>query len=88
MATRSFARFRTRLDAIGLLKYVEARALKLHVSLRDLYDGPARAPSIAAARRAVYLWLMKAGKGVNEIARLFDRAPNGVWKITRERGGK
>lgn len=82
---RSFQKFTARLDAIGLLKNVEARAIALHVSLRDLYAGPNRATSIAAARRAVYLWLMREGKSVNEIARLFDRAPNGVWKITRKR---
>jgi hypothetical protein len=80
---RSFRKFVTRLDAIGLLKGVEARALRLHVPLLDLYEGPGRAPSITAARRAVYLWLMKEGLGNNEVARLFDRAPNGVLKLTR-----
>jgi DNA-binding CsgD family transcriptional regulator len=82
---RSFAQFVKRLGAVGLLKGVEDRALALHVSLQELYGGPNRAPSIVAARRAVYLWLMKEGKGNNEIARLFDRAPNSVWKLTRKK---
>jgi hypothetical protein len=82
---RSFQKFVARLDAIGLLNNVESRAVKLHVTLRDLYEGPNRAPSIAAARRSVYLWLMGDGKGLNEVARLFDRAPSGVMKLTRER---
>jgi hypothetical protein len=80
---RSFAQFVKRLDDIDLHKKVEARARALHVSLRELYEGPNRAPSIAAARRAVYQWLMKEGKGVNEVAQLFDRAKSGVWKMTR-----
>jgi hypothetical protein len=80
---RSFQNFVKRLDDIGLHKKVEALTLKHHVSLLELYEGPSRATSISAARRAVYLWLMKRGKGVNEIARIFDRAPNGVWKMTR-----
>lgn len=70
--TRSYKKFLARLREIGLLGPIEKRALALHVSLRDLYSGPARAPSIAAARRAVYLWLMKEGLGLNEVARLFD----------------
>ena len=82
---RSFQKFVARLDAIGLLNNVESRAVKLHVTLRDLYEGPNRAQSIAAARRSVYLWLMGDGKGLNEVARLFDRAPSGVMKMTRER---
>jgi hypothetical protein len=82
---RSYRKFVTRLGAVGLFKGVEARSLALHVTLRELYEGPDRAPSIVAARRAVYLWLMEEGKGINEIARLFDRAPNGVWKMTREK---
>ena len=80
---RSFKPFVARLDATGLHAEVETRALAHHVTLRELYEGPGRAPSIVAARRAVYLWLMEEGKGVNEVARLFDRAPNGVWKMTR-----
>lgn len=82
MAKRSYAKFVKRLEGIGMLSTVEARALKLHVSLRDLYEGPDRAQSIVAARRAVYQWLLKEGKSVNEVARLFDRAPSGVWKMT------
>ena len=81
--TRSYQKFVIKLTAIGLLNSVESRAVKLHVTLRDLYEGPNRAQSIAAARRAVYLWLMGEGKGINEIARLFDRAPSGVMKMTR-----
>jgi hypothetical protein len=80
---RSFQNFVKRLDAIGLHEKVEIRSLKHHVSLLELYEGPSRATSISAARRAVYQWLMKEGKSVNEVARLFDRAPNGVWKMTR-----
>ena len=72
-----------RLQDIGLHGKIEARALQAHVSLRDLYEGPHRAPSIAAARRSIYLWLLKEGKGNNEIARLFDRAPSGVLKLTK-----
>lgn len=82
---RSFKKFSARLDAIGLRATIEKRALVLHVSLRDLYE--VQGTSSAAARRAVYQWLMKEGKSINEIARLFDRAPSGVWKLlTRERG--
>jgi hypothetical protein len=80
---RSYEKFMRRLGAIGLHVKVESRALQMHVSLRDLYEGPDKAPSIAAARRAVYLWLIEEGKGNNEIARLFDRAPSGVLKLTR-----
>jgi hypothetical protein len=80
---RSFQTFRSRLAAIGLGREVEKIALAAHVSLHELYDGD-RAPSIVAARRAVYLRLAKDGKSINEIARLFDRAPSGVWKLTRK----
>jgi hypothetical protein len=80
---RSFSRFEERLDAIGLRGKIEARALAHHVSLFDLYEGPDRASSIVAARKDVYGWLMKEGKSFNEVARLFDRAANGVWKMTR-----
>jgi hypothetical protein len=83
---RSFTKFTARLDAIGLHGKVEAHALALHVSLRDLYEGQGRVPSIANARQFVYRWLLKQGKGVNEIARLFDRAAGGVSKLTR--GGR
>jgi hypothetical protein len=84
--TRSYSKFVRRLEEIGLHAEVEKRALKLHVSLRDLYEGRDRAPSIGAARRAVYTWLINEGKGLNEIARLFDRAPSGVSKLTNNRG--
>lgn len=77
---RSFAKFEARLKSIGLLDKVEKRSLALHVSLRDLYDG-GHAPSIVAARRAVYSWLVKEGKSINEVARLFDRIPSGVYKL-------
>jgi hypothetical protein len=80
---RSYNAFVARLEAIKIRTKIEQRALAVHVTLRELYEGPNRAPSIVAARRAVYLWLMEEGKGINEIARLFDRAPNGVWKMTR-----
>jgi hypothetical protein len=79
--TRSFEKFSKRLEAVGLFDEVLDRALREHVTLRDLYEGPVRAPSIANARRKIYKWLMKEGKGLNEVARLFDRAPNGVWKL-------
>lgn len=82
--TRSFQKFTQRLKTIGLRDQIEKRCLTLNVSMRDLYEGPDRAQSIAAARRSVYGWLITKGKGINEIARLFDRAPNGVWKLTRK----
>lgn len=82
---RSFRKFAARLELIGLRGQIERRTLALHVSLRDLYE--VQGTSSATARRAVYQWLMKEGKSINEIARLFDRAPSGVWKLlTRERG--
>lgn len=80
--TRSYRRFTARLDASRLRKEIEKRTLALHVPLRDLYEGPDRAQSIVVARRSVYLWLMETGKGINEVARLFDRAPSGVMKLT------
>jgi hypothetical protein len=83
--TRSFQKFEVRLEAIGLHQKIEKRALAFHISLRDLYEGRDKAPSIAAARRDAYVWLMKDGKGLNEVARLFDRAPSGVMKMTRRR---
>lgn len=82
---RSFGTFLTRLDETGLLDKIQARALKHHVSLSGLYDGD-RSPSVIAARRDVYSWLVRSGKSVNEVARLFDRAPNGVLKLTGRRG--
>lgn len=85
MPKRSFQTFARRLKKIGLHAAIEKRALMLHVSLRDLYEGANRAQSISAARKSVYLWLMRQGKSINEIARLFDRAPNGVWKMMKEK---
>lgn len=82
-AKRSYEKFVKRLTEIGMLSNVEARASRMHVSLRELYEGPNRATSITAARRYVYSWLSKQGKGNNEIARLFDRAPSGVLKLTK-----
>ena len=84
---RSFQGFVRKLDKIELRQSIEKRTLKLHVSLRDLYEGPGRAPSITAARRDVYSWLHARGKGVREIARLFDRAPSAVGRLIRQRGG-
>jgi hypothetical protein len=86
MTKRSFQDFLIRLEANGLLEDMKKRCAKARVSLLELYEGPIKAPSIVAARRSVYLWLLKEGKGINEIARLFDRAPNGVVKMTR--GGR
>jgi hypothetical protein len=83
---RSFEKFSKRLEAVGLFDEVLDLSLQEHVTLRDLYEGPVRAPSIANARRKIYKWLMKEGKGLNEVARLFDRAPSGVLKLTRGRG--
>lgn len=81
---RSFQRFVRKLDKIGLRQALEERAIDLHVSLRDLYGDDSRGTtSISAARREIYLWLQKQGKGINEIARLFDRAPSGVLKMMR-----
>lgn len=79
---RSFDKFTAKLEAIGLRGTIEGRALAMQVSLRELYEGRDRAPSIVAARRAVYKWLLRKGKGLNEVARLFDRAPSGVSKLT------
>lgn len=84
---RSFKEFTARLSEIGLLAGTEMRSLALHVSLNDLYEGPA-APSVTAARRAVYTWLASQGKGNNEIARLFDRAPSGIFKLMNARRSK
>jgi hypothetical protein len=83
---RSFAKFVARLEEIDLRRGVESCSVKMHVTLRELYEGEGRETSIAAARRVVYLWLSKEGKGINEIARLFDRAPSGVTKLMREKG--
>lgn len=83
MTERSFRKFSLRLGTVGLRDEVEKRSLAFHVSLRDLYEGPDRAPSIVAARRDVYEWLKGRGKGGNEIARLFDRSRSGVAKLMR-----
>jgi hypothetical protein len=82
---RAFKPFVARLEEIGLHAEVETRALAHHVSLRDLYEGPDGAPSITAARRAVYSWLVQSGKGLNEVARIFDRAVSGVSKLVGDR---
>jgi len=82
---RSFEKFSERLEAVGLYSQVLERTLKRHVSLIELYEGPVKAPSIAAARRDVYKWLMGKGKGLNEVARLFDRAPSGIVKLVKGR---
>ncbi len=84
---RSFQKFVRKLDKIELRQPIEERTLELHVSLRDLDEGPGRAPSITVARRDVYSWLHERGKGVREIARLFDRAPSAVGRLTRQGGG-
>lgn len=81
---RSFQIFVRKLDKIELRQPIEERALELHVSLRDLYEGPGRAPSITAARRDVYSWLFNKGKGIREIARLFDRAPSAVSRLIQK----
>jgi hypothetical protein len=83
---RSFRKFVHRLEGIGLLWEIEKRARAEHVTLRELYEGQGRAPSIYRARRSVYMWLISAnGKGSNEVARLFDRAPSGVGKLIRDK---
>jgi hypothetical protein len=81
---RSFTKFLARLDDDDLRASVEGRALAEYVSLRALYEGPG-VRSITAARRSVYQWLMKSGKSLNEVARLFDRAPSGVLRLTSRR---
>lgn len=83
MKERSFRKFIARLDEMGLHQELHKRTLTFHVTLKELYDG-GREPSVIAARRAVYSWLMKEkGRGLNEVARLFDRAPTGVAKMVR-----
>lgn len=84
MRKRSFRAFEERIRASGLYTEITKRALVYHVSLQELYEGTNRAPSIMAARRAVYTWLAKRGKGGNEIARMFDRAQNGVAALLRK----
>jgi len=85
---RSFTKFETRLRAVALHADVEKRALAHNVTLRELYEGPDRAWSVSAARTAVYAWLSKRGKGIREIARLFDRSANGVVKKLKNGGGR
>lgn len=81
---RSFTRFLRTLDQIGLRQPLEEQALEAHVTLRDLYEGQGRSPSISAARKRTYTWLHhEKGKGINEIARLFDRAPSGVMRLVQ-----
>jgi hypothetical protein len=81
---RSFEKFAARLREIGLYDKIEKMALGAHVSMNELYEGP-RTMSTSAARRAVYLWLRDKGKGIKEIARLFDRTPSGIHRMTREK---
>lgn len=81
MSERSFDKFVKRLREADLLQEIDKRIGATHVSLRDLYEGPGHAPSVRQARKNVYAWLMKKGKGNNEIARLFDRAPSGIGKL-------
>lgn len=85
MTERSFRKFQLRLNNTGLRAAIESRALTHRVPLRDLYEGANRTQSISAARRAVYQWLVGEGWSVNEVARLFNRAPSGVLKMTKER---
>lgn len=80
MAKRSFTKFEARLKKTALYTEIEKRALAHNVTLRDLYEGGDRTWSVSAARTAVYMWLSKRGKSVNEIARIFDRMPSGVFK--------
>lgn len=83
---RSYDKFTKRLVDAGLLLYVQERSLRMHVSLYDLYLAGHKVPSVVAARRSVYRELMKSGKSINEVARLFDRSVSGVWKLTRTGG--
>lgn len=82
---RSFKKFTERLEHIGLREPLEKRARAHHISLLDLYEGPSLAQSVKTARKNVYLWLVGEGKGINEIARLFDRAPSSVWKMVQKK---
>ena len=85
---RSFEKFEAHLYLVGLHADIEKHARKQNITLRSLYEGENRAPSVSAARRATYSWLRARGKGVNEIARLFDREPSGVAKMLRNGGGR
>lgn len=82
---RSYTKFEARLESVGLLTDVEKHARRQSITLRELYEGPDRAPSVSAARKSVYTWLSKRGKGLREIARIFDRAPNGIRKMLNGR---
>ena len=84
MKKRSFDRFAHRLKLLGLHDAIVKRTMALHVPLRELYEGENLAPTIRAARKSIYVWLMREkGLGNNEIARLFDRAPGGIGKLIR-----
>lgn len=84
---RSYAAFLRKLDTIGIRSQLEKRSLKNQVSLERLYGTHARGSELTSAARAdVYVWLAKRGMGINEIARLFDRAPSGVMKLLRRNG--
>jgi len=84
---RVYPDFVSRLASSGLLADVEKRTMSFHVTLRDLYEGGG-ASSIIDARREVYAWLQGQGKSINEIARLFDRAPSGIHKMVHVPGFK
>jgi hypothetical protein len=79
---RSFKKFEQSLRDRKLYNAVEKRSHGAHVTLRDLYEGPVTA-SIVDARRVVYKWLVSEGKSINEVARLFDRAPSGILKMVK-----
>lgn len=76
---RSFERFSDRLKANGLYTGANKICSENYVSLCVVYDG-GKAPSVVAARRAVYVWMSGRGMGNNQIARMFDRAKSGVSK--------
>lgn len=80
---RPFKAFTARLKAIGLLEEISEIARRTsHITLIDLYEGSGKIPSIGNARREVYRHLAESyGKGINEIARLFDRAPSGIMRM-------
>lgn len=82
---RSFKKFVERLEHIGLRDPIEKRVRIEHVSLQELYEGPNLAQSVKTARKKIYLWLLGEGKGINEVARLFDRAPSSVWKMVQKK---
>ena len=86
---RSYEKFRRRLEDTGLLEEIETRARSLHVTLAVLYDGTGTEPSVGKARKDIYAWLVRQkGLGNNEVARLFDRAPNGISKLIRRKGAR